>query len=188
MVGRIRSGEAHHVHRVGGAAQHYCPRPQLHDNDNTHSPPAGDLIRMLCVRSPREDRMGLSPRPILVYMGTTWVLDTETKGTGANMVPLERVTKRSSAPAREFVLPERRPPQTDSPKPRGPRRFRILDVMTRQHVLEDGSTREAVETLRSVRSIVDVNVYVWDEERERWLLLPFAEQRRMLDLAQTQGQ
>src|SRR5689334_12447859 len=108
-------------------------------------------------------------------MGTTWVLDTETKGTGANMVPLERVTKRSSAPARQFVLPERRQPQTESHKPRVPRRFRIVDVMTRQRVLEDGSTREAVEALRSVRSVVDVNVYLWDEERERWLLLPFTE-------------
>ena len=27
-------------------------------------------------------------------MGKTWVLDTETKGTGANMVPLEKVQKK----------------------------------------------------------------------------------------------
>ena len=27
-------------------------------------------------------------------MGKTWVLDTETKGTGANMVPLEKVLKK----------------------------------------------------------------------------------------------
>lgn len=118
-------------------------------------------------------------------MGTTWVLDTETKGTGANMVPLERVTKRSSAPAHRFVLPERQPSQEQPPKPRRPRRFRIVDVMTRQDLLEDGSVREAVETLGSVRSIVDVNVYVWDQERERWLLLPFAEQRALLDFART---
>jgi hypothetical protein len=119
-------------------------------------------------------------------MGTTWVLDTETKGTGANMVPLERVTKRSSAPERRFVLPERRRPEREEPKPRPPRRFRVLDVMTRQELLEDGSTREAVEALRNVRSIVDVNVYVWDEERERWLMLAFPEQRALLDLAHAQ--
>jgi hypothetical protein len=101
------------------------------------------------------------------------------------MVPLERVTNRSSAPAHEFVLPERQRRQKKPPKPRGPRRFRIVDVMTRQDLLEDGSGREAVETLSSVRSIVDVNVYVWDEERERWLLLPFGEQRTMLELART---
>jgi hypothetical protein len=28
-------------------------------------------------------------------MGKTWVLDTETKGTGANMVPLEKVLKKA---------------------------------------------------------------------------------------------
>lgn len=176
MVGRVRSGEAHHVHRMGGAAQHFCPRPQLHANDNTRSSPGRRI-------SPLRSRTDRSRPPILVHMGTTWVLDTETKGTGANMVPLERVTKRPSSPAHEFVLPERRPPQTESPKARVPRRFRIVDVMNRQQMLEDGSTREAVETLRSVRSIVDVNVYVWDEDRERWLLLPFGEQRTMLDLA-----
>ena len=47
-------------------------------------------------------------------MGKTWILDTETKGTGANMVPLEKVQKgageeprRASRPARSG--PARRP-------------------------------------------------------------------------------
>ena len=119
-------------------------------------------------------------------MGTTWVLDTETKGTGANMVPLERVTRRSPAPPRRYVLPERRQ-RPAKPKQRSPRRFRIVNVMTRQKVLDDASAREAIDALRSVRSIVDVNVYVWDDERERWLLLPFPEQRALLDLAHADG-
>ena len=122
---------------------------------------------------------------MLTHMGTTWVLDTETKGTGANMVPLERVTKRSSAPEHRFVLPERRLPQEEPTKPRAPRRFRIVDVMTRQELLADGSTRDAVNALHSVRSIVDVNVYVLDDDRDRWLMLPFAEQRALLELART---
>jgi hypothetical protein len=118
-------------------------------------------------------------------MGTTWVLDTETKGTGANMVPLERVTKRSSAPAHRFVLPERRSPDKELPKPRTVHQFKVVDVMTRRELLEAGSARDAVDTLRSVRSIVDVNLYIWDEEHERWLMLPFEEQRTMFDLART---
>lgn len=121
-------------------------------------------------------------------MGTTWVLHTETKGTGANMVPLERVTKRSSARAHQFALPERRSPRKEAPKPRTPRKFRIVDVMTRQRLLDDANTRETVEALKSVRSIVDVNVYVRDEKRERWLLLPFSEQRAMFDLTRAPGQ
>lgn len=98
------------------------------------------------------------------------------------MVPLERVTKRSSMSA-PLVLPPKRTPLKEDPKPRTPHRFRIVDVMTRQRPVEDGNLREAVEALKSVRSIVDVNIYVWDDERERWLLLPFSEQRAMLDLA-----
>ena len=59
--------------------------------------------------------------------------------------------------------------------------------MTRENMLDDASAREAIDTLRSVRSIVDVNVYVWDDERERWLLLPFPEQRALLELAHING-
>jgi hypothetical protein len=38
-------------------------------------------------------------------MAKTWVLDTETKGTGANMVPLERVQKK---PERDGDPPRKR--------------------------------------------------------------------------------
>jgi hypothetical protein len=120
-------------------------------------------------------------------MGTTWVLDTETKGTGANMVPLERVTKRGSTPARQFVIPDRRPRDEAAPKRKAPRRFRIVDVMTRETVVDNGSARETVEALGSVRSIVDVNVYVWDEEQDRWVLLPFGEQSALMELAHRQA-
>jgi hypothetical protein len=52
----------------------------------------------------------------------TWVLDTETKGTGANMVPLEKVLEkpdpapatRRAAPATE---PPRRPPRRHARRP-----------------------------------------------------------------------
>jgi hypothetical protein len=113
----------------------------------------------------------------------TWVLDTATKGTGANMVPLERVTKRSSTPGPVFVPREARPRSPEAPKPRAPRRFQIVDVMTRQHLADDVSAAAAIETLKQVRSIVDVNVYVRREVGEHWRLLTFGEQRAMFDLA-----
>jgi hypothetical protein len=51
-------------------------------------------------------------------MGKTWVLDTETKGTGANMVPLEKVHAKPEPRRRK---PARRPPQerprTNAAKP-----------------------------------------------------------------------
>jgi hypothetical protein len=41
-------------------------------------------------------------------MGKVWVLDTETKGTGANVVPLEQVQREpEQAPKRPAKAPER---------------------------------------------------------------------------------
>jgi hypothetical protein len=34
-----------------------------------------------------------------------------------------------------------------------------------------------------MRSLVDVDVYVWQHERERWRRLTFAEQRALFDFA-----
>ena len=49
-------------------------------------------------------------------MGKTWVLDTETKGTGANMVPLEKVLERPSTENDE-ARPVRRPKRAARPAP-----------------------------------------------------------------------
>lgn len=48
-------------------------------------------------------------------MGKVWVLDTETKGTGANVVPLEKVLKKPEATERVAPPP---PPAKPKPKPR----------------------------------------------------------------------
>ncbi len=125
--------------------------------------------------------MGLSS----VLMGKTWVLHTETKGTGANMVPLERAPERDSKRERQYVLPRLREPEKASPGPRAPRRFRIVDVMTSEPLAEDVDARAAVDALKGVRSMVDVNIYVWQEERGRWRMLTYPEQRAMWEFAPT---
>jgi hypothetical protein len=103
-----------------------------------------------------------------------WVLETQTKGTGANVVPLERTLKRSDAvPGFGFRKPEPRAPEPGAPPE--PYRFRIMDVMTRRVLADDVDAREAVATLGEVRSIVDVIVYVWERESERWRMLSFGE-------------
>ena len=113
-----------------------------------------------------------------------WVLHTETKGTGAQMVPLESVEKRSSTGEPVFVPREtERAREPEAPEPKAPRRFRIVDVMTREALVDDASAREAVAALKDVRSVVDVNVYVWQEDHDRWRLLTLPEQRAMLELA-----
>jgi hypothetical protein len=108
----------------------------------------------------------------------TWVLDTETKGTGAQMVPLETVLKDPSSPAAPlFVPPARRPRPDPEPAPKAPRRFKLVDVMTREVLAEDADGRALIEALAGRQSVVDVHISVWDPDDERWRLLSFAEQK-----------
>jgi hypothetical protein len=66
-----------------------------------------------------------------------------------------------------------------------PRTFRIIDVMTRRTLADGATAREAVDVLGRVRSLVDVEVYTWDEERARWRLLTVSEQRAMWEFARS---
>jgi hypothetical protein len=108
------------------------------------------------------------------------VLDTHTKGTGANMVPLERVLKRGAERVPGFALPERRTPEAAT-EPRKPHRFKVVDVMSRQVLADDVRARDAVRALQGVRSIVDVTLYVWDDETGRWRRLTFDETKVLWD-------
>jgi hypothetical protein len=112
-------------------------------------------------------------------MAKRWVLDTETKGTGAEMVPLEKVL-RGSEPSRGPVIvgpkPERPAPE---PEPKAPPRFRIVDVMTDQVLAEGVGTRATVDLLTEQRSLVDVRVYVWEEHAERWRRLSLGEHKAL---------
>jgi hypothetical protein len=115
-------------------------------------------------------------------MGRIWVLDTETKGTGAEMVPLDTVL-RKPAPRGEalFVPPKPKPREPEAPEPRQPRRFRIVDVATKAVLADDVGAPEALRALGDVRSSVDVHVSVWEPAEDRWRLLTLAEQRVMWD-------
>ena len=111
-------------------------------------------------------------------MGKLWVLDTETKGTGAEMVPLEQVIARPKPPAKPLLSPRtRRRGAPAEPEAPAARRFRVVDVMTRQALADDVSGREALAALAAVPSPVDVHVYVWAPKAERWRLLTLAEKR-----------
>ncbi|MDQ4071425.1 MAG: hypothetical protein M3088_00925 [Actinomycetota bacterium] len=118
-------------------------------------------------------------------MGRVWVLDTGTKGTGAEMVPLEKVLRDpDSAPGRRFVAPKPElPPQPEeAPQPRRPPRFKVVDVMSRRVLAEGASTRATVEALEKARSVVDVTVYRWDFEAEDWRMLSHRERRLLWEL------
>jgi hypothetical protein len=85
-------------------------------------------------------------------MGKVWVLRTETKGTGAEMVPLEKVLRQpGSTVERSFVTPKARRRPVQAPEPRPPRRFKVVDVMSRQVLAEDADARTTVDALGAVR-------------------------------------
>jgi hypothetical protein len=50
-------------------------------------------------------------------MRRTWVLDTETKGTGANMVPLEKVEEKADARPRRVSRSAKSAPAPRAPEP-----------------------------------------------------------------------
>jgi hypothetical protein len=117
---------------------------------------------------------------------TTWVLDTETKGTGAEMIPLERLEERKRLKVeREPVrVVARGEPagQEPAPEPEGPpapRRFKVVSVLSRQVLAEDVGISGALDALRGVGSVVDANVYVWEPEDDDWRPLSLTERRTL---------
>ena len=111
-----------------------------------------------------------------------WVLDTGTKGTGAEMVPLEKVLKKPGANTEPKFVPKKpRPRPAAASEPRQPRRFKVVDVMTGEVLAEDVAVRATVRVLEKVRSVVDVRVYVWQPKAKKWRLLSLAEQKTMWD-------
>ncbi|MDX6700632.1 MAG: hypothetical protein QOF26_858 [Baekduia sp.] len=116
-------------------------------------------------------------------MGKTWVLDTATKGTGASVVPLDRVEKRPAGGSGDkiYVPPKPAPKARPEPAPRRPRAFRVVDVVTRETLAEHADTRATLALLREIRSIVDVDVSVHVPETDTWRLLSLREQRALWD-------
>jgi hypothetical protein len=110
----------------------------------------------------------------------TWVLDTETKGTGAHIAPLpqareEPVSERELA----LVLFKRPPRPPQSPEPVLPLRFKVVDVMSARVLAEGIGARDTIDLLEGMRSVTDVRIFVWIEATERWRLLTHAEQKAL---------
>ena len=115
------------------------------------------------------------------------MLDTETKGTGATMVPLDRFEHpQEPKPGKLWVPPKRTPREPKPPEPRAPRRFRVVDVLTRAVLQDDGSVRETLALLGGVDHMHDVNLYVWEPDDDRWRLLSIAEQQVVWDRRRTE--
>jgi hypothetical protein len=113
-------------------------------------------------------------------MARTWILDTETKGTGAHVVPIEKVLRKPEPKGEPlYVPPKREPRPPEAPEPRRPRSFKIVDVTTGEVLGEGVNTRDAIGLLEDVDSVVDVRIYVFDPAAERWVLLTLGEQKAL---------
>jgi hypothetical protein len=109
-----------------------------------------------------------------------WVLDHETKGTGAEMVPLDKkqgTAERASAQPQFVVSKTERP--AIPPPPRPAARFRVEDVMTRRELGADLDGKALMALLAGVRSAVDVTVSVRRGDDDTWRPVP-VHQRRLL--------
>jgi hypothetical protein len=111
-----------------------------------------------------------------------WVLDTETKGTGAHVVPLETEQEPGRPAARPDAVSvprpgtPREPAAPDAPKPH---RFRVVDLMTRRVLADDADARGTVDALRDVRSVVDVDVFVSEGDDGDYRILSLPAQRKL---------
>jgi hypothetical protein len=125
-------------------------------------------------------------------MAKTWVLETSTKGTGANIVPFD---DERDAPAREakreretlWVHKPTNPRPAPEPEPKRPHRFKVVEITTHRVLAEDADARATIAALRDVRSVVDVTISVWSEKDGRYRLLTHGEQKTLWDLRDAQA-
>jgi hypothetical protein len=124
-------------------------------------------------------------------MAKTWVLETHTKGTGANVVALEDGAPAAAEPAEPeslFVGRKVAPKAPVAPPPKPPSRFRVVEITTGRVLAEDAGVRATVELLRdAVASITDVAIWIWREPQGRYVLLTHGEQRRLWELRDRVG-
>jgi hypothetical protein len=105
-----------------------------------------------------------------------WVLDTDTKGTGARMVPLEDTLAKPSEHPTPIIRRQPSPePGPNQPEPRRPRRFRVTDVLSGRVLAHHTDARATLDLLANTRSMVDVTIDVWDSKAGRWRRLSHGE-------------
>lgn len=111
----------------------------------------------------------------------TWILDSETKGTGAHIAPLER--EHAHAERDLAVVTLERPPRPEkAPEPPSPRTFKVVDVMGARVLAEGVGIRRTLELLAGMRSVIDARVYVWVQSTGRWRLLSLDEHKALWGL------
>jgi hypothetical protein len=78
-----------------------------------------------------------------------------------------------------FVHPPTKPRPRKPAEQRPPRRFKVVDVTTREVLADDATTRQTLAALRDVHSVVDVAISVWSDKDRRYRLLTHGEQKAL---------
>jgi hypothetical protein len=114
-------------------------------------------------------------------MAKRWVLDTETKGTGAHMAPLERADRKASEQRELSTVTFKRPAgeRPHAAPARAKQRFKVVDVLSGNVLAQDVGAREAVQALHGLRSVLDARISVWSTDARRWKLLSLDEQKAL---------
>ena len=114
-------------------------------------------------------------------MAKTWILDTETKGTGAHIAPLKSALDSARTERELATVRLERPPRpvAEPEAPPGPLTIKVLDVRSGELLGQGLDARDTVELLEEVGSVVDVRIYVWMANADRWRLLTLEEQRTL---------
>jgi hypothetical protein len=122
-------------------------------------------------------------------MPKAWVLDTETKGTGAHIAPLKRADRKAGEDRELTTVTLRRlPARSATPAPREKQRFKVVDVLSGHVLVQDVGAREAVAALHTLRSVLDARVSVWSIDARRWKLLSLDEQKTLWRLRESSPQ
>jgi hypothetical protein len=113
-------------------------------------------------------------------MAKTWILDSETKGTGARIAPLDDgAAKPRSERGLSLVKLRRAPAPAQEPASPVPLRFKVVDVMSAHVLGEDIDAREAVGLLEGMHSVLDARIFVRSPKTGRWRLLGLDEQKSL---------
>jgi hypothetical protein len=109
-----------------------------------------------------------------------WVLDTETKGTGAHVVPLEKALKADRAEQELALFKFDRPLQpAQAPDPPAPLLFKVVNILSAEVLAEGIGARETVELLEGFGSVLDARIFQWMAETGRWRLLTLDESKAL---------
>src|SRR4051812_45910712 len=111
-------------------------------------------------------------------MAKTWVLDSETKGTGAHIAPLPAGHGERARQAELALVQLARPPRRRA-APEAPVKasFKVTDVLSGAVLGEDLDARSAVQALARMRSALDARVWVRHGASSRWRMLSLGDTR-----------